>query len=387
MRFVFVSAPTFEHWDWENPDNPGIGGSETSHVEMSRRIALAGHGVASYAPVSKLSIDPVSGVEWKWSEDFAESRADVHVVYRAPELADKLPELANAWLICQDVDYPTQLSSGGLTVERGLKFSRIIALCEEHARYLRLLHPELASRVCVSSNGIKAELISELLADPTLPARNPRRLMYASSPDRGLMNLLEIFRRAKENVPDLELHVCYGFDNMDKVIASPGNPNAPRAKWMKETLLKKMDQPGVFHHGRMGQRALLREWLQSGIWCHPSDFPETSCITSMDAQACGAIPITGPLWAVKENVKHGVFIEGDPSNRLVRAHYTLELISMAKDLSGQAHIRETMMAYAQIRFDWDNFAKQWIGWAHEDVERRYQHGKNAEMLDSIREVA
>lgn len=381
MKFVFVSAPTFEHWNWHNPDDPGIGGSETSHVEMSRRIARRGHHVVSYAPVAIEDKDPESGVNWLWAEDWTrEQDVNVYVIYRAPELADSLPEGANAWLICQDVDYPFGLKNGGLTKERALKFSRIVALCEEHGRYLRAAHPEIADRVYVSSNGIKAELIRELAYSGI--ERNPRRLMYASSPDRGLMHLLEIFRRAKENVPDLELHVFYGFDNMDKVINS-SNPNSGRAKWIKETLLKAMDQPGVYHHGRLGQRALLREWLKSGLWCHPSDFPETSCITCMDAQACGVIPITGPLWAVKENVEHGTFVSGDPGNNLVRAHYTLELIRLAKDLEEQAAIRDEMIPYALKRFDWERFADQWSSWAHADVESSYQHGRNAEMLDTV----
>ena len=361
MKFVFISAPTFEYWDWRNPDDPGIGGSETSHVEMSRRIAARGHEVLCFAPVERPSVDPVSGVRWEWSEDCDFSQhADVWVVYRAPELADKLPAGANAWLICQDVDYP-----GSLTEERAGKFSRIVALCEAHAQHLKARHPY--ANVITSSNGIKAGLIEELLLDP--PARNPRRLMYASSPDRGLIHLLDVFRRAKENVPELELHVYYGFDNMDKVIAT-GNKTAEHAKRVKDAIVQGMDQPGVIGHGRMGQRDLLTEWLKSGIWCHPTDFAETSCITCMDAQACGAIPVTNPVWAVRDNVQHGVFVSGDVNSPLVKAHYTLELISLAKDTERQEEIRREMMPWARERFGWEKFVDQWETWATADIKAR-----------------
>ena len=131
-----------------------------------------------------------------------------------------------------------------------------------------------------------------------------------------------------------------------------------------------MDQPGVHNHGRTGQRALLEEWFKAGIWCHPSNFTETSCITSMDAQACGAIPITKPVWAIAENVKHGVFIDGDVTQELIQCRFALELIRMALDPERQAKIRETMMPWALLWFPWERWVDQWEAWATHDLGTR-----------------
>src|SRR5262249_46634502 len=124
-----------------------------------------------------------------------------------------------------------------------------------------------------------------------------------------------------------------------------------------------LEQPGVTFHGRMGQPELLREWFKAGIWCHPSNFTETSCITCMDAQACGAIPITSPLWAVAENVKFGVFIEGSVKAELTRARFALETHSRVGSLEQHADIRRDMMQSALEQFDWQNFVDQWEVWA------------------------
>src|SRR5262249_22231428 len=137
--------------------------------------------------------------------------------------------------------------------------------------------------------------------------RNPHRLMYASSPDRGLWYLAMVFERIREVVTDAELHVFYGFDNLQKVL-----DNHPNAKQIglgdKMTKLRKtLEGPGFVYHGRIGQAQMYDEWLKTGIWCHPSVFPEASCITCMDAQACGAIPVTNPIWACKDNVHYGIF--------------------------------------------------------------------------------
>jgi glycosyltransferase involved in cell wall biosynthesis len=357
MRFCFISEPTFETWDWSNPDTQGIGGSETSHIEMAQRLARRGHAVLSFAPVPWSDYRPgPDGVLWAHSSKFDPAdEADVYVIYRAPQFADQLPEGIDAWLICQDVDYKDRL-----TEERARKFTRIVALCNRHADHLKARYPFAADKVCVSSNGIKRDRIERDYLESTI-VRNPHRLMYASSPDRGMEFLLDIFPRAKEILPDLELHLYYGFDNIDKIVARLG-PEHPIVQ-NTERLKQMIDQPGVTNHGRMGQPELLREWFKAGIWCHPSNFTETSCITCMDAQATGAIPLTSPLWAVEENVQHGVFIEGDVTSDLIRSRFVLEVVRLAVDEGRQDEIRREMMPWARERFDWERFVDQWETWA------------------------
>lgn len=389
-QFVFVSERTFEPWDWTNPDRVGIGGSETSHIEMAQRLARRGNHVKSYAPLTVDEsapkgytapgpavdtdipefVDP-SGVRWRPIELFTEAGSAgvlrnveglVYVIYRAPRLVDFLPLGAVAWLICQDVDYTS--SQNALTEARALRFTRIVALCDEQARYLRRRLPAAAHLVVTSSNGIKAEYIEGLLAAP--PARNPMRLIYASSPDRGLENLLQIFSRVREIVPAAELHVCYGFDNIEKVIARVGiNSSVAR---LHQRLAEGLKAPGVFHYGRLGQLELLAEWFKSSIWCHPSNFTETSCITCMDAQACGAVPVTRPTWAIGENVMEGVFIEGDATSELIRARYVFHVVELLMNPAMADDHRLLMMPRALERFGWERFVDQWLGWAQYDMD-------------------
>lgn len=375
MNFVFISTPTFEPWDWSNPDTKGIGGSETSHIEMARRLSELGHKVLSFAPIP-LEGDPAipevgpGGVIWYPFDQFEryafprgpQYRPDdtVYVIYRAPELIDFVPEGAPCWLICQDVDYHRKGQE--LTAERIAKLTRLVALCDTQAHYFHNRYP--GARVSLSSNGVKRELIETIAKDP--PERNPHRLMYASSPDRGMEHLLEIFPRLRELIPDAELHIYYGFDNIEKVVAYCGEKS--RVGINTQRLRSLLQQPGVTFHGRMGQPELLREWFKSALWVHPSNFTETSCITCMDAQACGAIPVTSPVWAIAENVQFGTFIDGNVKHPLIRARYVLEAFRMLVDVDGQTEIREQMMPWARDAFGWNNFAHQWQGWARADLQ-------------------
>lgn len=361
MRFIFYSAPqsAFESWSWTNPIEKGIGGSETSHVEMAERLAYQGHEVISYAPVPFEGKRVHKKVTWEHASHADFSLDGIWVVYRSPETVDLIPEGQVIWMICQDVFYPTW------TVDRALRCSRIVALCQEHAKYIKAMIPDALERVCISSNGIRSEEISTL-AMFMHGQRNPKRMIYASSPDRGLKNLIPIFQRVREIVPDAELHVFYGFDNIDKVCEN--NPTWEGVHAQTRQLKALLETPGVVNHGRLGQAELREQWLKTGIWCHPSNFTETSCITCMDAQATGAIPITTPIWAIGENVQHGVFIEGNPdSDPLVQARYVLEVVRMMCNSELQDEIRDEMQPWAIKNFSWENFVSQWENWAEFDL--------------------
>ena len=308
-RFILHSSSTFEPWDWTATEK-GIGGSETCHIEWAQRLARRGHEVISYAPVPFDGSRFHEGVEWKHFKSADFSQPGTWLVFRAPEVVEKF-DLARTdqrrFLICQDVWYPS------LTKARADKFEAVIALCIEHGRYL--IEQYSLENIGISSNGIASDRmwhVQTVGMGPTpYGGRNSHRIIYASSPDRGLLTLLRIFRRVREQVPDAELHIYYGWNNIDKAIADwqkahPGATGSHPWKEAKADIERESAQPGVVWHGRIGQSDLWREYLRSGLWVYPTDFSETSCITCMEAQALGAIPVTRPYWPLAEHIQHGV---------------------------------------------------------------------------------
>ena len=214
----------------------------------------------------------------------------------------------------------------------------------------------LRGKIVVTSNGVKVDLIRELEKSGK-PERNPKKLIYASSPDRGLLTLLKIFPRAKEIVPDIELHCFYGVNNIEALIEF--NPRFRHYQGFVDKLKRALDQPGVHWRGRVSQRELYREWLTAGIWCYPTHFGETSCITCMEAQCLGAVPVTNPYWALSENVTHGVWITGDPQNdSLIQARYVDAIVRVATS-PGTDEFRRRMMHSCRGRFNWDRVVDQW----------------------------
>jgi len=102
--------------------------------------------------------------------------------------------------------------------------------------------------------------------------RNPKKLIYSSSPDRGLIYLLKMWPEIIKAVPDALLDVYYGFDVFDAI--HKGNPG--RMKW-KSMIIDMMKQPGITYHGRVGHKELEQAMMGAGILSYPTDFTEISC--------------------------------------------------------------------------------------------------------------
>ena len=362
MNVTSIHPPTYRDFDWKTPDQTGIGGSETAVIEHAGRLASRGHDVIVYAPTGnpQEQVDP-RGAKWIDCRNMIAAefkRPGVWILNRCPEVLDQFPLDhfgQKLWLLSEDVWYQT------MTPERGAKLDRYICLCESHAWTIRKHYPYLADKVCVGANGIKMELIREIEKDP--PARNPHKMIFTSSPDRGLLPLLKIFRRARWWVKDLELHCFYGFDNIEKIIEQYGSACPQRV--LRDEIMKEMDQPGVVWHGRATQPELYREFYSSGIWCTPSNFTETNMISCQEAQALGAIPIFKPVWAAGEYIAHGVLIHGDAYvDPLTQARYAGEIFRIASQPELQEQIRAEMMPYARSRFNWERSADILESWMY-----------------------
>lgn len=103
------------------------------------------------------------------------------------------------------------------------------------------------------------------------------QIIFSSNPERGLQLLLELFPRIHEET-GAELKVCYG---MDFYRSHSGAVNESWISYIEGML----DQDGVTYMGHLSQDELAKEYLESKVWVYPSNFPETFCITALEAMA------------------------------------------------------------------------------------------------------
>jgi glycosyltransferase involved in cell wall biosynthesis len=360
-NIYFYAKESFEKWDYTNPMLIGIGGSEVSQIEMASRLAHRGHNVTSYAPVPWDGTRINRDASWTNFKNATFTEPGLWIIYRVPEVLDNfilehLKEKGQEiWLVAQDVFYTE------MTEERAAKIDKYICLCPDHEAYIQIKYPYLKDKTIVSSNGINVDLINALKDNNVIP-RNPHRLIYSSSPDRGLEQLIPIFKKAREFVPDLELHVFYGFDNIDKIIK-----DMPWVAAMKDSIMGQIDSTdGIHWHGRIGQIELLIEWMKSGIWCYPVNFTETSCISCMEAQACGVIPIASAVWALRTNVQHGILIEGEvKDDKLTIVKFAADIVRVCRSQELRDRLTKDMEIDAKVRFNWERYVDQWESWMYQ----------------------
>src|ERR1035438_6286686 len=210
MKFIFYSPAFGPPWDYSSLES-GIGGSETFHIEMATRLAARGHEVVSYNNLRGMTSGWECGVSWRKLKDLQIDPPEppnqppcIFVIQRDPAFLDGVPKQDAGhrfWHVFHDVSYPNA------TPECMSRSDRINSLSPFHGEYLTNMGFE---KVTVSGGGIAVNRIEELecklycslreyVRARNRIDRNPKRLIYASSQERGLLPLLKSFARAKEH--------------------------------------------------------------------------------------------------------------------------------------------------------------------------------------------
>ena len=184
--------------------------------------------------------------------------------------------------------------------------------------------------------------------------RNPHRMIWTSSYDRGLIYLLKMWPKIKEKVNDAELYIFYGWNLFDTI-----HKNNPGMMVWKNSLLQLMSQSGIIEGGRISHKQLKEEFKKSAIWAYPTDFTEISCISAMKAQIYGAIPVCTDYAALSETVKNGLRLNVNITEKKGQEEYIKVLIDLLNDTKQQEEIRVTMMKFAKDYFSWKNVALTW----------------------------
>lgn len=181
-----------------------------------------------------------------------------------------------------------------------------------------------------------------------------RKLFWGSSYDRGLDVMLEIWPQIHFKYPDAELHICYGWDLFDK--ATKGNEER---QMFKRRVAELMEFDGVVHHGRLGKDELKKVRELCGIWVYPTWFPEINCITGIDAQKDGLVPVVSDYAALSETVQSGIKIKGDIKDKGVQGRFIDEILGVMGNKEYWEKESQKAREFGS-QFGWSSIANKWI---------------------------
>jgi len=160
-------------------------------------------------------------------------------------------------------------------------------------------------RLEVIGNGLQPELFDE---EPVSGEKLPH-VLYSLPPNRGMLPLLAVFARAAPRLgPEAELHLysrstIYGATEQQDEVANG------------ELYALAREVPGVRLLEPVDQRSLAQAMRRAMVYAYPTETAETFCISLLEAQAAGAVPVSSSHGAIPERIEHGVdgyLVEGDP---------------------------------------------------------------------------
>lgn len=341
----------------------GIGGSEKAVIQMAPRLQARGYQVNVYAnvPRDQRGVDPATGVNWQHfgAYDFTRPR-DTVIYWRGPALLENKMNYRRRILWCHDVQ-----NAANWTAPRIALADQVWVLTEFHASTLGSAREALGAKLKITRNGIDSTRLREVL-EIAKGKRDPFKIVYASSPDRGVLTAMKIFEAAKKIEPRLRLHVFYGFnkmfvENMARYEYS-NIPDLGRDGHMGEywsECLKLADRLEIPWHGRVGWDQLAAEMATAGIWLYPTRFPEISCMSAQEAMALGCVPVHSNLYALAETVNgRGHVISPDKIEEAAAS------VVRATEASDQE--RDALSTWALETYDYEKLADEWIELLKED---------------------
>ena len=282
-------------------------------------------------------------VDHNWIDYFISSRTTD--TFKLPIRAKK------KYVIAHDVRLPND----NLFIDKVDKF---LALSEWHKSTLSNNQGIPLNKLDVSSNGIDFSRFDNKNVE-----RELHRLIWSSCWDRGLDNVLYLLPFLRGRFPDISLHIYYGVYNWKQsCIRNNDIMGLAKIKWLEEEIDK---QPNVFLHGRVSQKELASEFLKSSLWLYPSSFPETFCITAIEAQRARVPIICHNYAGLKTTLGDSAVMLGAgdhamwPYTKEGRESFYNATIKIFEDVNYRNDIVEKGYENSK-KYSWGSVAKLWM---------------------------
>ena len=357
-------------WDWNASHvyRTGIGASEETIVFLAR--ALAANALRDVAVFGPVPVDDVSVREEVKDRVAYWDNSNLHlapagklVISRVPSLGAKLGGVSPGtdkilWL--QDAIYPD------LNPAVAAAFERIVVVSDWHKTAMYERHGVPLDKMGVAYNFLLKEHF--VLPEGKQPKRIKHRLIWPSSPDRGLLTILRMWPAIRAMWPDATLGVYYGWAGCQKLASQNAQWAASFRAMYKEWLVLKK-QEGILDYGRVNHAQIAFEMLKSDVWFYPSTgpgatFEETGCSNASKARAAGCVPVFHPIAALTETARCREALEIDEWNTDESFEgYTRRCLgAMALAASTSEAGRAVMMREAVEKFSLEAVLPLWEGW-------------------------
>jgi len=172
--------------------------------------------------------------------------------------------------------------------------------------------------------------------------KQKNKFIWTSSLGRGLIKLIEYFHDIRKLIPDAELYIYRDKSGID------------------DDVFNEIEKCEYIHFcGRKDNIEILEEFESSEMWFYPTNFEETYCLSSVEAQMAKCVCVASDLAALHESVgDRGVLLKEE----IYSEKYKEEAINQIVNILNNEELKKE---YQEKGYEWalkqnlDERAKQW----------------------------
>jgi len=309
----------------------GCGGAELALLTMCGAWQYYGNDVTLYNDPKEFN---VASYKQKNISDFNPfEERDILIIFRSPNHASYNAKGKKIWWSCDQ-------NTVGDFKEFAKTVQKIVTISPRHSKYFKDFY------------GIN-DTVSIDLPVRTWEYKNkadkiPKRCIYTSMPDRGIMELHAVWPRIHAQVPEASL-----------VITSDWRLWSAQAseEYIRHYRLSFAHHPNVIYKAAVKRSELVKIQMEADVHLYPCIYDELFCISVAESQIAGAFPTTSDCGALG-TTNMGRVIHGnaqDPRWQDLFVKSAVELLTDPDLPKKQEWIQEV----SRKRFSVENILRKW----------------------------
>jgi GR25 family glycosyltransferase involved in LPS biosynthesis/glycosyltransferase involved in cell wall biosynthesis len=318
-------------WNSTYINSNAIGGAEKAVYYLSKYLPKSFEIIIS----GDVKTETIGNIKYinRSELNIKKTRFHTIIVSRYLSFFELFPEYtcANLIVMAHDIQLYNHLHGSTKTVEELISKNGIdhcVCLTNWHKNLFLKQYPLLKDKIKVINNGIDPGKF------PCQTTKIKNSFIYSSCVERGLKRLIKLWPEILNVLPDATLNIC--------------SYNAfPDSEHELKTVINGFKS--IKNHGKLIEQDLYNLMSKTEYWLYPTDFSETSCITSLEMLMNGVICLYYPIAGLVDTLgDYGIPIEeGQEINTI------LNLTEFYKQT-----IIKRGRVYAES-CSWNNRAKEW----------------------------
>jgi len=309
----------------------GIGGAELALLTMCAAWQKYGNDVTLYNDPKEIGASsfrqlPLS--EFNTNED-----RDILIVFRSPNIRTHHSKGKKIWWSCDSYTVEDYRAFRGAV-------EKVVCISPYHAKYFREMYG-ITDAVSIDLPVRTWEYEQDI-------QKIPKRCIFTSVPDRGIMELHAAWPRIHAAVPDASLVITSDWRLWTEWASE---------EQIRHYRLSYASHPNVTYLGAVKRNELVKIQLEADIHLYPCVFEEQFCISVAESQVAGTYPITSGFGALP-TTNMGKVIHGNPQAPDWQNEFVDRAIRELTDPKlnqKQEWIRET----AKRRFSIEKILERW----------------------------